>query len=135
MQLLTDNVSTFASEHLWCFTCALFCRRSFTTLCLDSVSNYLVELQTMMNTPQQSSVVSHFKRLQAQLERFWHQTCADYWYQTCAQKLQTSGTGVRIPTVYNYKLGIYMKYIKLSFQWSSQNILYYVLEYVVLIHL
>lgn len=25
----------------------------------------------MMSTPQQAAVVSHFKRLQAQLERFW----------------------------------------------------------------
>ncbi|XP_062607131.1 nuclear pore complex protein Nup155-like [Saccostrea cucullata] len=45
-------------------------RRSFTTMCLDFVSNYLVELQTMRSTPQQAAVVSHFKRLQAQLERF-----------------------------------------------------------------
>lgn len=45
-------------------------RRPFTTTCLDYISNYLVDLQTMMSTPQQAAVVSHFKRLQAQLERF-----------------------------------------------------------------
>ncbi|KAJ8305762.1 hypothetical protein KUTeg_016307 [Tegillarca granosa] len=44
-------------------------RRPFTTLCLDCVSSYLVELQAMRSTEHQVRLVSSFKRLQSELER------------------------------------------------------------------
>ncbi|KAE8636462.1 hypothetical protein XENTR_v10003006 [Xenopus tropicalis] len=44
-------------------------RRRFTTLCLDAISCYLVELQSMDPAPALLNTVSNFKSLQAKLER------------------------------------------------------------------
>ncbi|XP_075040329.1 nuclear pore complex protein Nup155 [Mixophyes fleayi] len=44
-------------------------RRRFTTLCLDAISCYLVELQSMDPTPAIQSPIGNFKSLQAKLER------------------------------------------------------------------
>ncbi|XP_060081127.1 nuclear pore complex protein Nup155-like [Ylistrum balloti] len=44
-------------------------RRPFSTLCLDFVATYLVELQTMRMTDHHRRLVGLFKRLQAELER------------------------------------------------------------------
>ncbi|XP_029434414.1 nuclear pore complex protein Nup155 isoform X2 [Rhinatrema bivittatum] len=46
-----------------------FERRRFTTLCLDSVCCYLVELQSMNPTEVLQSTIGNFKSLQAKLER------------------------------------------------------------------
>ncbi|KAF1434426.1 hypothetical protein FQV22_0004963, partial [Spheniscus magellanicus] len=53
-------------------SCLLFCflyRRRFTSVCLDAVSCYLVELQSMSPTLMVQTTVGNFKSLQAKLER------------------------------------------------------------------
>ncbi|CAC5400979.1 NUP155 [Mytilus coruscus] len=44
-------------------------RRLFTTVCLDSVASYLVELQAMRSTESHIRLINQFKRLQSELER------------------------------------------------------------------
>ncbi|NXO63930.1 NU155 protein, partial [Phainopepla nitens] len=53
------------SSLLLCF----LCRRRFTNFCLDAVSCYLVELQSMSPTLMVQTTVGNFKSLQAKLER------------------------------------------------------------------
>ncbi|KFZ55857.1 Nuclear pore complex protein Nup155, partial [Antrostomus carolinensis] len=45
------------------------CRRRFTNVCLDAVSCYLVELQSMSPTAAVQTTIGNFKSLQAKLER------------------------------------------------------------------
>lgn len=45
------------------------CRRQFTNICLDAVSCYLVELQSMSPTLMVQTTIGNFKSLQAKLER------------------------------------------------------------------
>ncbi|NXP86500.1 NU155 protein, partial [Passerina amoena] len=45
------------------------CRRRFTNVCLDAVSCYLVELQSMSPTLMVQTTIGNFKSLQAKLER------------------------------------------------------------------
>ncbi|CAG2238962.1 NUP155 [Mytilus edulis] len=47
----------------------MYDRRTFTTVCLDSVASYLVELQAMRSTESHIRLISQFKRLQSELER------------------------------------------------------------------
>ncbi|KAM4809382.1 nuclear pore complex protein Nup155 [Rhinophrynus dorsalis] len=44
-------------------------RRRFTTICLDAISCYLVELQSMSPTAALQNMIANFKSLQAKLER------------------------------------------------------------------
>lgn len=45
------------------------CRQRFTNVCLDAVSCYLVELQSMSPTAAVQTTIGNFKSLQAKLER------------------------------------------------------------------
>ncbi|XP_076083087.1 nuclear pore complex protein Nup155-like isoform X1 [Mytilus galloprovincialis] len=47
----------------------MYDRRTFTTVCLDSVASYLVELQAMRSTESHIRLINQFKRLQSELER------------------------------------------------------------------
>lgn len=64
------NSADLRHPAVFCIKCIfLFLRRRFTTVCLDNICGYLVELQSLSPSSALEEIIRNFKSLQAKLEK------------------------------------------------------------------